>query len=315
MKYKIAKLSFNGNVHFGEGTLEKSGFSLSSDTIFSALCCELAKTGREEEIEQLIFNISDGKLKISDAFPFKDELLFLPRPFINVKADNDDGNSVEKKAFKKLKYISIDKYDMFLKGNFKYEECKKALDDINDISKFAIYEQVAIKEGADSEPYSVGKVRFKNKCGLWFIIAAHDDEIMNELTELIYSLSLSGIGGKRSSGCGRFVTEFDELPEYLLSNLERESEKAVSLSVCLPRNEEIENALEDASYGVLKRSGFVYSENYASSSQKKNDLYVFVAGSCFKNRFKGDVYDVSAGGSHKVYRYAVPMFLSIGGES
>ena len=314
MKYKIAKLRFNGNVHFGEGTLEKSGFTLSSDTIFSAICCELAKIGKEEEIEQLISCISDGKLKISDAFPFNGKQLFLPRPFINVKADNDEGDSVKKKAFKKLKFIPIDKYDMFLKGNFKYQECKKALNDITDISKFAIYEQVAIEEGADSEPYSVGKVRFRDDCGLWFIIAADDDDIMKKLFELIRSLGISGIGGKRSSGCGRFVVKFVELPEYLLSNLERESEKAVSLSVCLPRNEEIENALEDASYGVLKRSGFVYSENYASSSQKKNDLYVFVAGSCFKNRFKGDVYDVSAGGSHKVYRYAVPMFLSIGGE-
>ena len=45
--------------------------------------------------------------------------------------------------------------------------------------------------------------------------------------------------------------------------------------------------------------------------QKKKDLYVFRAGSCFVHPFAGDIYDVSDGGSHPVYRYARAMFLGV----
>ena len=40
-------------------------------------------------------------------------------------------------------------------------------------------------------------------------------------------------------------------------------------------------------------------------------MYVFAAGSCFKNEFEGDIYDVTNGGSHPVYRYAKPLFMGV----
>ena len=38
----------------------------------------------------------------------------------------------------------------------------------------------------------------------------------------------------------------------------------------------------------MKRSGFVSSENYADEQQKKNDLYLLKAGSCFETQFEGE---------------------------
>ena len=67
------------------------------------------------------------------------------------------------------------------------------------------------------------------------------------------------------------------------------------LSVALPADDELENALENASYLLEKRSGFVASSDYAEEWRKKKDLYVFTAGSCFVNCFAGDIYDVSEG--------------------
>ena len=316
MKYKIVRLRFDGDVHFGEGMLETSGSSISADMLFSALCCELAGSGKTEDIEKLVSEVREGKLRISDTFPFSGQTLYLPRPYISVKADNDDGNSVKKKAFRKLKYIPTELYETFLKGEFTFEECKKAVDDISKISGFSLYEQVAVRSGEeDPEPYSVGKIRFRDNSGLWFILSAFDDLLLSEYEALIFAVGLSGIGGKRSSGCGRFTPEFCEVPGYLLEKLENDSGSAVSLSVCLPKNDEIESIIDDASYSLIKKSGFVYSETYSDTPHKKNDLYVFGAGSCFGKRFAGDVYDVSGDGKHKVYRYAVPMFMSIGGKS
>ena len=44
---------------------------------------------------------------------------------------------------------------------------------------------------------------------------------------------------------------------------------------------------------------------------KKNDFYCFKSGSCFKNRFDGNIFDVSCNGAHAVYRYAKPIFISL----
>jgi CRISPR-associated RAMP protein, csm4 family len=35
------------------------------------------------------------------------------------------------------------------------------------------------------------------------------------------------------------------------------------------------------------------------------------AGASFKQKFAGDIYDVSAGGKHSVYRYGIPFFMGV----
>lgn len=94
-------------------------------------------------------------------------------------------------------------------------------------------------------------------------------------------------------------------------HLERDSNKKILLSVALPRDEELECALNGASYQLSKRSGFVASSDYADEWRKKKELFVFVSGSCFEQLFEGDVYDVSDGGSHPVYRYAKSLFMGV----
>ena len=56
------------------------------------------------------------------------------------------------------------------------------------------------------------------------------------------------------------------------------------------------------------------ADQYAEEQRKKKTLYVFDAGSCFENSFEGAVYDVSNGGNHPVYRYAIPMFAGLIGD-
>ena len=75
--------------------------------------------------------------------------------------------------------------------------------------------------------------------------------------------------------------------------------------------EDLENILKDASYLLQKRSGFIYSESYAKEQRRKKDFYSFQAGSCFKKPFSGDVFDVSDGGNHPVYRYGKAVFMEI----
>ena len=86
----------------------------------------------------------------------------------------------------------------------------------------------------------------------------------------------------------------------------------MSLSTSLPKDADLEEALENSSYLMEKRSGFIYSTTYSDEFRRKKDMYVFSSGSCFENLSDGDVYDVSEGqNTHKVYRYAKPLFLGV----
>lgn len=86
----------------------------------------------------------------------------------------------------------------------------------------------------------------------------------------------------------------------------------MALSVCMAEAEELEDVLEGAQYLLLKRSGFVASQDYAPEVRRKRDFYAFRAGSCFIRRFSGNLFDVGGGGAHPVYRYAAALWMEIG---
>ena len=89
------------------------------------------------------------------------------------------------------------------------------------------------------------------------------------------SLSYSGLGGKRSSGLGRFECRAFPVPDALLRGLARKGSRYMLLSCALPRDEELDQAVEGADYQLVKRSGFVASADYAPQQMRKRDLYVF----------------------------------------
>ena len=163
----------------------------------------------------------------------------------------------------------------------------------------------------DTLPYSSGVYHFREGCGLYTIVCAESDAIQRRFGQLLDSLSYSGIGGKRSAGLGRFTVQKTDVPEDLLRRLNGNASPCVSLSVCMASDEELESVLEGARYLLLRRAGFVASTEYADEQRRKRDMYMFCAGSCFDRRFVGDVFDVSNGGRHAVYRYAAPLWMEI----
>lgn len=123
-------------------------------------------------------------------------------------------------------------------------------------------------------------------------------------------LSLSGIGGKKNSGLGHFRYNTVELPKELNKRLNTKVE-VMTLSVSLPTEDELEDILDDSRYLLVKRSGFIDSYTYSKEQRRKKDIYLFKSGSCFNKMYQGDVYDVSSGGSHPVYKYAKPLFMGV----
>ena len=312
MIYRILKLHFTGNVHFGEGMLESTASTFCADTLFSALCHDAP-----DEIPQLVCTVREGRLAFSDAFPYDENGLYLPKPCQLIRSEaEEEGSSVRKKQFKALGAVPTDLFPAYLAGGMTDAQCADAVHALAHLGRSSLQSHVAIPREAgedrdDPSPYRVGVFHYREGCGAWIVAAGADSAVLDDLTRRIRSVGLSGIGGRRSSGCGRFTLE-TEAPSASLAQALAHSETAaekMALSVCLPKPDEMAAALADASYLLMRRSGFVASDT--DPAVKKRDLFVFQAGSCFRNGFAGDVYEVSSDGSHPVYRYAAALFLAL----
>lgn len=305
MRYEMYRLEFMGAFHFGERRLEEGEYVCRADTVFSALCQEAVKMGGDA-LQSLYRYAKDGLLLLSDAFPYMGDTLFIPKPMKRVDILDRRGDSVVKKAYKKLQYIPAEKLGIYLSG--KYDVLEET--GIDGLGHFEMKTSASVRR-EETLPYRIGTYYFEKGNGL-YVIVGYGDSGARELAERLWKgLSYSGIGGRRAAGMGRFALRMGQLPSGFCDRLERRGTQYMSLSVSLPREEELVGALEGASYLLCRRSGFVVSDSYAQT--RKRDLYVLEAGSCFQTRFEGDVYDVSSGhGCHPVYRYAKPIFAEVG---
>lgn len=302
MQYSIYKLEFQTGVHFGTGMLNESAYTFQADQLFSALYIEALKMNCEKELFDCVKN---GKLLFSDAFPYFGQQYMIPKPMLYVEP-KVKGISEQKKKYKKIQFIPVEQLEDFLDGTMDLD---------GEIFKgYGTYMQqsmVNVRNNEETLPYRVGIFYFLENCGL-YIIVAYESESEKTLAEnLLEGLSYTGIGGKKSVGLGKFNLLRGKMSKCMQEHLERDSNKKILLSVALPRDEELECALNGASYQLSKRSGFVASSDYADEWRKKKELFVFVSGSCFEQLFEGDVYDVSDGGSHPVYRYAKSLFMGV----
>ncbi len=302
MKYSIYKLEFQTGVHFGKGMLNDSACTFKADTLFSALYIEARKAGVEEEFYQSVIS---GQLLFSDAFPYVGNQYMIPKPMLYIETDKK-GDSLLKKKFKSLKFFPVEQLEAYMSGNMEL--------DVNPMDDFGVFEQktvAAVRKDEETLPYQVGTYYYKQGNGLYIIVGYCSDKNVQMAEDLLSSVSLCGIGGKKSSGLGKFMLKKGKENKALLERLQGQDRYSMLLSTALPMENEMAIALEGASYLLEKRSGFVASDTYAEEFRRKKDLYVFASGSCFINRFSGGVYDVSEGGCHPVYRYAIPLFMGV----
>ena len=91
--------------------------------------------------------------------------------------------------------------------------------------------------------------------------------------ELFLSLSYTGIGGKRSSGFGKFDFCVEDIPPNIKNRIGVCKNQFMTLSVSMAQQNELEKSLQNARYLLTKRSGFIFSETYAQTMRKKKDFY------------------------------------------
>lgn len=333
MNYYILPLRFTSPVHFGNtangGYLDKVSLTISSDSFFSALCNELSHT---ESIQQLVQALDTGRLALSSLFPYHAKEdgtwdFYVPRPGMIATIDEDEALSFEElkrlsTAHKQVKSIQYIRASELYAGKATTVLSEPIFGELMMISKVN-------KRGSVSQPYTVGSYSFRNNTGLYVLIGAEDDELLDDIVEIITSLGYTGIGGKRSSGYGKFIVaddpiwiseetvyglsdhpaEADDVALYTMLTRQAGNGSFMSMSVVAPKADEIKNI--EGTYKIKKRSGFVYSESLVND-QKRNSYYVLAEGALLKHPLVGQVHELSIDGlDHVMYRNGKGLWLEV----
>ena len=252
MNYTLYCLEFINGVHFGRGNLDSSEITFHADTLFSALFQEALKMKKQD---RFLKQVSDGKIIFSDAFPYIGKNYYIPKPMIAVQPEDESkqGDSRQKKKFKNLKYISVSTLADFVNGTFPEEH----MEDMKYLGLYDMKVSVGIHGMEEPEPFRVNTWNFNTGTGL-YVLAGYENESDRELLdELFESLQYTGIGGKKSSGLGRFIYKVCKVPEDMMGYLKKKSEKNILLSTALPEDEELEQVTGLQSAGFCHKGGFL----------------------------------------------------------
>lgn len=304
----IYKLYFPNGVHIGKNKLEDAENTITADTLFSAICHEAIKMG-SNGIEELMKKVNNSPFCISDGFPFLGEELYLPKPYLSIKSENKD--SSVKKLYKKINYVPLSMWHQYIRGE---SNPKEILELQSKVNSSKVHTKIKHNDDGNHNIYSVGINYFTEAAGLYFVLQCNEED-EQYFSDLIYSLSYSGLGGKRSSGVGRFEYLEEELPELYTELLKKESSTYVNISIASPKVEELQYVIENSKgFSTIRRGGMISSVNKDGSelpTKRKKDLFMLKSGSSFTERFKGEIVDVSDDFSHPVYRYGKPLFIGV----
>ena len=330
MAYLLYKLRFPNGIHIGTAfgnTLEETMIGTYSDTFFSAIYNEYMKIYDDNEL----YKISEtGDFLVSDLLPFKEKEdrttdFYLPKPFINIERKViKTETTVDRKKVKAINFIPADKlneYFSFLEKGTKFPE----IDD--NFGKRQLYTKNKVSlNGEDTKLYNIEVFKFNKNSGLYFIVKLPEDDKWQEIFEnILESLSLTGIGGKKNSGFGQFIsedpmffdgTDFDaiesESDAFINRALFTKSKKFLLLSSYSPKIEEIKKIKDgDNYYQLIKRSGFVNSSSYSEQAEKRKQVYMLSSGSVLNFKPEGKILDLSLHGNHSIYRMGKPIVLGV----
>ena len=326
MRHRIILFRFTSPVHFGDaaegGGLGEILSYCRADTFFSALCREAADIS-QELLACVVEGVQRGKLRFSDLFPWKKGTscyeLYLPRPVMNLphteqaktlSYEEVREQSGERKKYKKRSFIRASEMESYLQ--------ERNISAQPDFGKEELRTQYNARE---KRPYGIGAYHFMPDAGLYLILSG-DEELAEKLEPLIKLLGMAGIGGKRSSGFGKYIFEDDPLDlsdentyggdDVSLYKMlcAGHSNCYMALSSFLPEKLEVGD-MSSGTGKIIKRCGFAWSREMTGPA-KVSSVYMMASGSCFSKRLEGRIADVNNGSvPHPVYKYGKGLFVGL----
>jgi len=325
MIYLLYKLKFPNGIHVGaNSSLELTSTTVSSDVFYSAFYAEYIRIFGENDRE--LFQLTENdEFKVSDLLPFKEmkteTFFYVPKPFVNDierKQSNDENEQVvDRKKVKKLSYIPASR----LKEYFEFLETGKNFPEIDDdFGEKELHTKNKVSRiGEDTELYNVEVFRFNKDSGLYFIVQL-PEKWQEKFENVLESLSLTGIGGKKSAGYGQFevgelkTKDFKADMIFLDTSLKKSTNtgRYLLLSSYLPQKDEIEKIKnKENGYQLIKRSGFVNSPKYSENPQKRKQVYMISSGAVLNFKPAGRLADLKLHGNHSIYRMGKPIVIGV----
>lgn len=326
MRHEIILFRFTSPVHFGDaaegGDLGEILSYCRADTFFSALCREAADIS-QELLACVVEGVQRGKLRFSDLFPWKKGTscyeLYLPRPVMNLphteqaktlSYEEVREQSGERKKYKKRSFIRASEMESYLQ--------ERNISAQPDFGKEELRTQYNAREKL---PYGISGYHFISDAGLYLILSG-DEAFAERLELLIKLLGMAGIGGKRSSGFGKYIFEDDPLDlsdentyggdDVSLYKMlcAGHSNCYMALSSFLPEKLEVGD-MSSGTGKIIKRGGFAWSREMTGPA-KVSSVYMMASGSCFSKRLEGRIADVNNGSvPHPVYKYGKGLFVGL----
>jgi CRISPR-associated protein Csm4 len=339
MKRYIIKLYFHNSVHFGndiKGIGEESAQSVyHSDTFFSALCnvwaqidWHLKKQGCIAFPDALdMFVNGNPPFKISSAFPFDKEGLYLPMPMVEpaqlkiTHKKYKKNNQKFSKELKKILYIRVKEF----------KELTEQKENLHNI----IYDEKIFSHGIPGQirphtpvsrinnesniyhsenTFFIAEQKGIRRLGIYVIVELNEEVISHDnLSFVLKHLSKYGIGGNRNIGQGALHNELklEEIPEELSNLFNRKNNNAVCIiSLYYPLNV---NNTEPYHYSLTPRKGWIGS-NSVKKTAKKKMCFMFSEGSVFKKIDQGKLVDVRPyffNNEHPIYQYGYQMSIPV----
>lgn len=332
MMYKIFRLHFLAPVHFGTaeqgGKLEQTELSYPSDTLFSALCHELACHGMQQELKEFIEQNKQENIVFSDLLPYRetaeDVQLYLPKPILLIEREEQPSTAISldeirkqataRKKLKKLTHLRASHMTEYLSA---MRQGRPFSSDA-DFGTSGLSTRVN-QRGEDPLPYAVGSFFFRQDAGMYLVVRTETEEQWTMIADLLTSLGLSGIGGKRSSGYGTFELAYGaediasmrgaDAAALLAMLSDEQAHWQMCLSSLLPDVDMLSEVC-GAQYRLRQRGGFLTPEAGAPM-QKKDSICMLESGSCFPKRLHGRMASLGSYHGHDVLRSGISLFAGV----
>lgn len=318
MKFTVFKLKPRSPFHLGEAGIgiERTTTYIHSDTLASAIFnAWIMLYGSLDEL-----NPEDGRnfsFRISSAFPFIDKELLFPKPLFPLLRIED----IPPKEWKKTEFLPKKAFERIINGESLFKKDIQITDpldgkekDVRETLKNHIKTgtppSVAIGPLAlSSNIYYRGMVFFSQHSGLYFLAQFDTPKIKQKFINALKFLEDTGIGGKRSTGCGYFI--LDSIEEIEI-NAPPSATYYINLSLLFPDKETLQN-LSLAFYHLIYRAGWSYSITKRKETRRKS-IWMLAEGSIFKNKPAGEILNLAPEDfPHPIYRYGLAFPIPAGG--
>lgn len=340
MTFHYFKLRFHSALHLAKGKsdYDEGERTLHSDTLQAALfACALQLGASEREAYAMMQNT-----RVSSAYPFFGDEFFFPKPYARIQPIAGESEDKQAKPLKKVKFLGKSFFEDFCTGNSQKSISRSKhllsggqfVSDHPDLSaalqagrKTLAAEKVAIIRSevnqrvtippdycTDATPYYTDRMFFHEQAGLYFLAQFEGGKPQTLFEQALCLLADNGIGTDRSVGNGSFeCIERGQLSLQLPDNANAQ----LNLSLYCPERTELTEALLDqSSYQIVKRGGYLASaEDVDNITLRKRSVYMFEEGSVFpETNLTGKIVDLKptiTDVQHEVWRDGRGFFIPV----